>query len=219
MDNYALVIDISSDEEKNRYSTPIKTLPVNMVGRLILSDSSVEVWRGSETDLDSSQTSISTFNSEPEEEFIAEKQKEDESDDYYEEPDSPRVMPKLTPLGSSTGKHYQYGKTRITAPNKTEKLDDLGEPPATGIRKSHDNKLDDEELYCTAGRGNCFVSTKTQRLKKQHVRIVREVPHCTGMPVSKAICALSRPAPGRSNFFREEIHRHTTGLGHGKYDS
>ena len=48
MDNYALVIDISSDEENQRYSTPIKTLPVNMVGRLNLSDSSVEVWRGSE---------------------------------------------------------------------------------------------------------------------------------------------------------------------------
>ena len=47
MDNYALVIDISSDEENHRYSTPIKTLPVNMVGRLNLRDFSVEVWQGS----------------------------------------------------------------------------------------------------------------------------------------------------------------------------
>ena len=42
MNNYALVIDISSDEENQRYSTPIKTLPLNMVGRQDLSDSSVE---------------------------------------------------------------------------------------------------------------------------------------------------------------------------------
>ena len=57
MDNYALVIDISSDEENHRYSTPIKTLPLNMVGRLNLSDSSVEVWQGSEADLNSTQES------------------------------------------------------------------------------------------------------------------------------------------------------------------
>ena len=36
----------------------------NMVGRLDLSDSSVEVWRGSEVDLDSTATSISSFESE-----------------------------------------------------------------------------------------------------------------------------------------------------------
>ena len=94
MDNYALVIDVSSDEENNRYSTPIKTLPVNMVGRLSLSDFSVEVWRGSEASLNSSRTSASTFNCEPEEAFVVENQNEDESDDYYEAPESPRVMPK-----------------------------------------------------------------------------------------------------------------------------
>ena len=59
MDNYASVIDISSDEENNRYCTPIKTLPVIMVGRLDLSDSSVEVKRGGEADFCS--TSVSTF--------------------------------------------------------------------------------------------------------------------------------------------------------------
>ena len=64
MDTYALVIDISSDEENNRYSTPIKTLPLNMVGRLNLSDSSMEDWRGREADLNSPSTSISTFESE-----------------------------------------------------------------------------------------------------------------------------------------------------------
>ena len=94
MDNYALVIDISSDEENIRYSTPIKTLPVKIVN---LSDSSVEVWRGSEASPNSSQTSTSTFNSEPDEAFVVENQEEDESDDYYGEPDSSWVMPKLTP--------------------------------------------------------------------------------------------------------------------------
>ena len=72
MDNYALVIDISSDEENHRYSTPIKTLPVNMVGRLNLSDSPVEVWRESEADLNSTQESVSTFESDTEEAFVVE---------------------------------------------------------------------------------------------------------------------------------------------------
>ena len=35
-----------------------------MVGKLDLSDSSVEVWRGSEADLNTSSTSVSTFESE-----------------------------------------------------------------------------------------------------------------------------------------------------------
>ena len=59
MNNYTIVIVISSDEKNSKYSTPINTLPGNMVGRLDLSDSSVEAWRGSEADL--SSTSASTF--------------------------------------------------------------------------------------------------------------------------------------------------------------
>ena len=87
MDNYALVIDMSSDEENDRYSTTIKTLPVNMVGRLNFCDSSLKAWRGNEASLNSSRTSVSTFNIEPEEAYVVENQKEDESDDYYEEPE------------------------------------------------------------------------------------------------------------------------------------
>ena len=34
MKGYSLVIDISSDEENNRTSTPLKTLPLNTVGTL-----------------------------------------------------------------------------------------------------------------------------------------------------------------------------------------
>ena len=96
MDNYALVIDISSDKENHRYSTPIKTLPVNMVGRLNLSDSSVEVWRGSEADLNSTRESVSTFESDTEEAFVVESHQKENSEDYYEEPDSSREMPELT---------------------------------------------------------------------------------------------------------------------------
>ena len=70
MGNYGLVIDISSDEENDRYSTPIKTLPVHLVGRLNLSDSSVEVWRGSEADLELTRESASTFESDQQEAFI-----------------------------------------------------------------------------------------------------------------------------------------------------
>ena len=50
MKGYSLAIDISSDEENNKNSTPIKTLPLNMVGRLKISDSSIEALRGSEAD-------------------------------------------------------------------------------------------------------------------------------------------------------------------------
>ena len=53
MNGYALVIDIFSDEENARTSTPIKTLPLNMVGSLNLSDSSTEVYRGSDAEINS----------------------------------------------------------------------------------------------------------------------------------------------------------------------
>ena len=68
-----------------------------MVGRLNLSESSVEVWRGSEAELESTRDSISTFNSDQKEALIVERQKESESDDYYEEPDFSRDMHVLTP--------------------------------------------------------------------------------------------------------------------------
>ena len=51
MNGYSLVIDISSDEENVRYSTLLKTLPVNMVGNLCYS--LIEAWCGSDPDLNS----------------------------------------------------------------------------------------------------------------------------------------------------------------------
>ena len=43
-----------------------------MVGRLNLGDSSVEVWRGSEADLNSTRELVSTFESDTEEAFVVE---------------------------------------------------------------------------------------------------------------------------------------------------
>ena len=60
------------------------------------SDSSVEVWRGSEADLNSTQESVSTFESDTEESFVVESHQKENSEDYYEEPDSSREMPELT---------------------------------------------------------------------------------------------------------------------------
>ena len=149
IDNYALVIDISSDEENHRYSTPIKSLPVNMVGRLNLSDSSVEVWRRSEADLNSTQESASTFKSDPEEAFVAESHLKENSEDYYEETDSSREMPTLTraPVLTDITNEKEY-----VPPSKTEKLNDLDEPSIKEIEKTHGLSMT-EDYYCTPGEG------------------------------------------------------------------
>ena len=57
MNGYSLVIDISSDEENIKNSTSIKTLRLNMVGRLNITDSSFEAWGGSEADPNASYDS------------------------------------------------------------------------------------------------------------------------------------------------------------------
>ena len=222
--NYALVIDISSDEENNRYSTPIKTLPVNMVGRLNLSVSSVEVWRGIDANLESPQTSTSTFNSEPEEAFPSQKKpsssqekKENESDDNYEEPDSSRDMPELTPAPVLKDITIA-GKPEYPPPTKAENLDDLSEPSVREIEDSYGFILDEREIHCLAGRGNSFTSASIQRLRKQPVRVIREIPDCTGVPASRARGALSRPAPGLCNSCRGGIHKFATGLCQGRYN-
>ena len=95
---YSLVIDISLDEGMT--STPIKTVPVNMVGKLNISDSSLEAWRSTDAELDSTfETDCDVKKTEP-----TPKKKKlakvsfnlppargsiSDSDSYYEEPDSP----------------------------------------------------------------------------------------------------------------------------------
>ena len=211
MDNYALVIDISSDEENHRYSTPIKTLPLNMVGRLNLSDSSVEVWRGSEADLNSTQESVSTFESDTEGAFIVESHQKENSEDYYEEPDSSREMPELTraPILADITNEKEYAP-----PSKTEKLNDLDEPSIKEIEETHGLSLT-EDYYCTAGRGNSFTSARIKRARKQPVLIAREIPHCPRPWSTSYRGALSRPAPGRDFSCCGGIPKFARGRGHG----
>ena len=98
MAGYSLVIDISSDEENMRHSTPLKTVPVNMVGRLDLSDSSTEVYRGSDAELESSPESPAKETPTPKKKKrltrVSFALPEDvDSDDYYEEPETPTLPP------------------------------------------------------------------------------------------------------------------------------
>ena len=114
-------------------------------------NSSIEVWRGSEAELESTQDSISTFESDEEEAFVAEKQNESESDN--EEPD---YMPELAP---ALNKNNQENETPLPTPAETE---ELNEPSVRGIEEIYGIKLDENEFYCLAGRGNSFTSTKTE---------------------------------------------------------
>ena len=111
VNRYSLVIDISSDEEDNRHSTLIKTVPVNMVGKLNISYSSLEACRTSDIDMNSTCESgcspkkieISPikkkkakvkFNLPPVDRSM---NSEPDTNDYYEEPDFPRKQSLLRP--------------------------------------------------------------------------------------------------------------------------
>ena len=223
MNNYTLVIDISSDKENQRSSTPTEMLPFNMVGRLDLSDSSEEVWNGSEADLNTSSTSVSTFESEasprklgvlsaqvisPEntapnekgETFIVEGHEEESSKSrYFEEPDSLRAMPPLQPapfLKDITN----VRPTSYVPPTKVNKLNDLSDDELSFAEIEEVwglNLRDSPTAYPQTRRGN-YTSAKVQRLTKQSVTVVKEIPHCSGLPAFRARGALSRPAPGRN---------------------
>ena len=136
MNRYSLVIDIPSDEEDFKNSTPIKTLPLNMVGRLNFSDTSIEAWRGSEADPNSSYYSgcslktpkVSpirmknakvTFNLPPAHRSM---NSEPDSDDYYEEPDTPQ---KPKPLKPSRKQNVPPTKEKTAG----SQLNDLNEIP------------------------------------------------------------------------------------------
>ena len=91
--------------------------------------------------------------------------------------------------------------------SKAEKLNDLSEPSLGEFEEAHGFKLDDDTYYCTAGRGNSFTSARIRRARKQPVRVVREIPHCSGVPFFRARGALSRPAPGRCCDCHDGIHK------------
>ena len=182
-----------------------------MVGRLNLSNSSVEVWRGSEADLNSTQESVSTFESDTEEAFVVESHQKENSEDYYEEPDSSREMPELTraPVLADITNEKEYAP-----PSKTEKLNDLDEPSIKEREETHGLSMT-ENYYCTAGRGKSFTSAKIRRARKQPVLIAREIPHCPRPWSTNYSGALSRPAPGPDFSCCGGIPKFARGRGHG----
>ena len=215
MDNYALVIDISSDKENQRYSNPIKTLPVNMVGTLKLSDSSVEVWRGSEADLDSSTFSASTFESgcSPKKIKIILIKKQnarvtfalgtdrhtESEEDYFEEPQTHRQLPLLqrAPVLREISNTPPTGSELATKENV---LKDLNEPLLKEMEAKYGLELENREYYATVGRGRSHHSTKARRPRQFRSRekyptatlgqrFVREGPCRDPLPVVIVLAA------------------------------
>ena len=238
MSNYELVIDISSDEEENevRQSTPIKTLPLNGITVLNLSEASLEATKGNAEEmmdsinsLNLSGISASTFETigsprkinfgttSPGEAFIVEGHSTETSEEsYFEEPDTPRQLPPLQPapiLRDVSNKELQY----IGPPAKADKLDDLMEPAVEEIENAYGIDLQSSlEYNPLSGRGTRFTSARLARTRKQPVLITREIPHCPRPWETGYRGALSRPAPGRDFTCCGGIPQFTRGKGHGR---
>ena len=238
MSNYELVIDISSDEEENevRQSTPIKTLPLNGITVLSLSEASLEATKGSAEEmmdsinsLNLSGISASTFETigsprktnfdttSPGEAFIVEGHSTETSEEsYFEEPDTPRQLPPLQP--APVLRDMTNGELSLNEPpTKIDRLDDLTEPTMEDIENVYGIGLQSSsEFNSLCGRGARFTSTKLTRARKQPVLITREIPHCP-RPVSTGYRgALSRPAPGRDFSCCGGIPKFARGRGHGR---
>ena len=133
MAGYTLVIDISSDEENMNHSTPIKTLPVNMVGRLGLSDSSTEAYCGSEPELASISESPVRMTPTPKKRkrltkvsFALPPAENVDSDDYYEEPETPTLPPQVKGKGNfSLLGNEKKQETAVTQKEKEPSVDEL----------------------------------------------------------------------------------------------
>ena len=240
MNNYDLVIDISSDEEERgsnvRQSTPIKKLPLNVITTLDLSEASLEATKGSAEEmmdsinsLNLSGISASTFETigsprkinlgttSPGEAFIVEGHNTETSEEsYFEEPDTPRQLPSLQPapvLRDVSNKELQY----YGPPAKADKLDDLMEPAVEEIENAYGIDLQSSrENSPLCGRGTRYTSTKLARARKQPVLITREIPHCPRPWSTGYRGALSRPAPGRDFTCCGGIPQVTRGKGHGR---
>ena len=119
----------------------------------------MEVWRGSEADLELSRDTVSTFESTDSPKwwgvnftlekadqgkvFLVEDQPEDDSGNYYEEPDSPRGKHQLTPdptLKDITNVKIPRGEP----PKKVENLDDLTEPSVAELEEMCGVSLEDD---------------------------------------------------------------------------
>ena len=171
MAGYSLVIDISSDEESIKSSTPIKTLPVNMVGKLNLSDSSTEVYRGSEAELDS--TSDSPVKTSP---TLKKKKRSTrvtfalppagtDSDEYYEEPETPTVPPQTEDKENL----LRFGNERqreVKSPLKRNK------PSVDDLETLYELDLEDRQFLRSLGRGNYGARKPSQPPFKPCKRII-----------------------------------------------
>ena len=168
MNGYSLVIDKSSDEDNNRCSTPLKTLPLNTISTL--SDSSTEAFRGSEAETDStSESDCSPKRRGP----IPSKKKKlgrvsfnlppavnpNSDTDFYEEPDTPPSQPQIkpTPVLKEKANIPQLGNER--APN-TVKLNDLNEPSLAELDALHGLDIEDRQFFATVGRGRTHYGAK-----------------------------------------------------------
>ena len=240
MNNYDLVIDISSDEEERdsnvRQSTPIKILPLNVITTLDLSEASLEATKGSAEEmmdsinsLNLSGISASTFETigsprkinlgttSPGEAFIVEGHNTGTSEEsYFEEPNTPCQLPPLQPapvLRDVSNKELQY----YGPPAKADKLDDLMEPALEEIENAYSIDLQSsQENSPLCGRGTRYTSSKLARARKQPVLITREIPHCPRPWSTGYRGALSRPAPGRDFTCCGGIPQFTRGKGHGR---
>ena len=168
MNGYSLVIDISSDEDNNRCSTPLKTLPLNTVSTL--SDSSTEVFRGSEAETNS--TSESDCSPKRRGPTPSKKKKlgrvsfnlppavnPNSDTDFYEEPDTPPSQPqtKPTPVLKEKANIPQLGNEK--APN-TVKLNDLNEPSLAELDALHGLDIEDRQFFATVSRGRTHYGAK-----------------------------------------------------------
>ena len=240
MENFDLVIDISSDEDERgnnvRQSTPIKTLPLNVIGTLDLSEASLEATKGSTEEMTSSINSLnlsnisaSTFetvgtprkitykNTSPGEEFLVENQTGSSSfGSYFEEPDSPRKLPPL--LQAPTLRDITNSDLSSNEPpRKIDRLDDLSAHPVEEIEAAYGIDLQNSfENSPLCGRGTRYTSTKLTRARKQPVLVTREIPHCPRPWQSGYRGALSRPAPGRDFSCCGGIPKFARGRGHGR---
>ena len=212
MNGYSLVIDISSDEEYTRTSTPLKSLPLNMVGSL--SDSSTEVFRGSDAELESSCGSkgsprILGLTPKKKKKFTRVSFKlppvnNGSESDFYEETDTPKRAEPLKPC-----RKINVQPEREMPRDSPNDLDELSKPPEIS-REEQEHfermalELEEEErqiTYMTAGRGRGPHQIRNY-ISRPPVVIKKEIPHCHGLPVSLASRgALSRPAPGRGCSF------------------
>ena len=168
MNGYSLVIDISSDEDNNRCSTPLKTLPLNTVSTL--SDSSTEVFRGSEAETNS--TSESDCSPKRRGPTPSKKKKlgrvsfnlppavnPNSDTDFYEKPDTPPSQPqtKPTPVLKEKANIPQLGNEK--AP-KTVKLNDLNEPSLAELDALHGLDIEDRQFFATVSRGRTHYGAK-----------------------------------------------------------